>query len=785
MLNYPTYKVGFFIEFNMSNMQPIQVQYSEKENKIYAPITGKWLEATPEEKIRQSYVVTLVNEMGYSLEQMKQEETLTNSSRGTGRARADIVIWKTKEDKRDNKLASIVVECKSDNVIIQPEDYYQGLNYATWAGADFFVTHNTKETRYFQVYKEKLPKHLGKELSRLPTAQELLSDDATKQLVQEEKTFKKDEFANLLHQCHNIIRNNDKLSPEAAFDEISKILFMKIMYERTKNQDIRFSKEEFLRQEEYYEQNQRQNNINMFGEKANIPYMDYWFETTKGAFRKDALFSDADTIKIRRESFLAIVKNLEIYNLSKTSDDVKGIAFEKFLGTTFRGELGQFFTPRTIVEFMTEVLDPQEGERVCDPCSGSGGFLIHAFEYMRENIRNDIETQKERIKKQFFDEAYENANDSQKQAIENQVDKIFIELNKELDSDNTDSRIHHLSHACIYGTDANPRMARVSKMNMIMHGDGHGGVHHNDGLLNINGIYEGRFDVILTNPPFGSRVDKDLAISSEDSLKHKPHYTDWVQKYDNYEAIANEREQDIENGTKILDKFTTGSMSALTEVLFMERCLNLLRAGGRMGIVLPEGVLNTSNLQKVREYFEGRAKIILITSIPQDVFMASGATVKPSLVFLKRFTLEEEAQYQVITEQSKQTITARYQNRIDEINALLKKRGKEAVAKEEKASLKIELKSIEENIANEVRQLVKERFNYQIPLAEIENAGIDSKGAVIANDLVDLQKEFTAYRKQAGVWENAQALRFDYVVDGDNVVRQAVVGQSAVTSEVL
>ncbi|WP_304675707.1 HsdM family class I SAM-dependent methyltransferase, partial [Neisseria polysaccharea] len=95
-------------------------------------------------------------------------------------------------------------------------------------------------------------------------------------------------------------------------------------------------------------------------------------------------------IKIRRESFLAIVEKLQVYNLSKTSDDVKGIAFEKFLGTTFRGELGQFFTPRSVVEFMTEILDPQEGERICDPCSGSGGFLINAFEYIRESIRQDL-----------------------------------------------------------------------------------------------------------------------------------------------------------------------------------------------------------------------------------------------------------------------------------------------------------------------------------------------------------------------------------------------------------
>lgn len=86
----------------------------------------------------------------------------------------------------------------------------------------------------------------------------------------------------------------------------------------------------------------------------------------------------------------------------------------------------------------------------------------------------------------------------------------------------------------------------------------------------------------------------------------------------------------------LLSLYDVGSMSGLTEVLFMERCLRLLKKGGRMGMVLPEGVLNTSNLQKIREYFEGKAKIILICSIPQDVFIAAGATVKPKVCNNKR-----------------------------------------------------------------------------------------------------------------------------------------------------
>ena len=96
--------------------------------------------------------------------------------------------------------------------------------------------------------------------------------------------------------------------------------------------------------------------------------------------------------------------------------------------------------------------------------------------------------------------------------IDECVDEYFTILNQELDTIHTDSRLQHLSSDCIFGTDANPRMARTAKMNMIMHGDGHGGVHHHDGLLNVNGIFENRFDVILTNPPFGSRVEKSLKI---------------------------------------------------------------------------------------------------------------------------------------------------------------------------------------------------------------------------------------------------------------------------------
>lgn len=745
-----------------------------KDNRIKAPLKGDnvWLEATPEEIVRQKFIQYLVLSLGYNYNQMAQELQVTNSQRGTGRASADIVIWKSAKAKENNELASIVVECKSDNVTIQPADYYQGLNYATWVSADFFITHNSKETRCFQVYKEKIPKNLGTELSRIPKADELLDDKKRKKLFQDEKVFEKDEFAKLLHQCHNVIRNNDKLSPEAAFDEISKILFTKIVFERenrnSNNQDSIFSKEEFQRLEKEYEINVRPY---LKSDDAKTDYVQIIFRKTKEKYAKDALFSDNDNIRIRKESFLSIVEKLQVYNLSKTSDDIKGIAFEKFLGTTFRGELGQFFTPRTIVEFMTDVLDPKEGERICDPCSGSGGFLINAFEYVRENIKKDIEEQKEKIKEQFFDDKYLNASEKEKEKIEVIVDSIFKQLNEELNLDNQKSRLHHLSHKCIFGTDANPRMARVSKMNMIMHGDGHGGVHHNDGLLDVNGIFEERFDVILTNPPFGARVDKELKITEEDSLISKPHYEKWLEKYANYEKIINQREKDIKDHKKIVDKYDVGKISTLTEIMFIERSIRLLRKGGRLAVVLPEDVLNTSNLQKARDYFEGRAKIILITSIPEDVFIASGATVKPSLVFLKRFTEDEEKFWKKINTSTKAEINDKYKFELTTIKDQLALRGKDAPNADEKKQLKSKLKELEIKIENEIKSLVKERFNYTVPLAEIAKAGIDTKGAKIANELPLLRDEYTSYRIYNNLWDNSLAKCYSYKVENNNVIR--------------
>lgn len=772
----------------------MSMELNIENNKIYAPILGKWVNLTPEEKLKQEFIIRLINHYGYSLEQLGQDVVIKD------RYKADIGIWRNESEKKKNKIPSIIIaaQCKAEHITINAEDYLIGYNFASSVKADFFIATNLKETKIFYIKDEPLDRKLER-LQDIPKAQLITEDAQIRKFITESKTFTRDQFTALLSKCHNIIRNNDKLSPEAAFDEISKILFMKIMYERKSNQELIFSKDRFKSLEKDYEENIRPSLKATGSSLFDKEYMQYLFDKTKEEFKNDELFEELDRIRIRQRSFEMIVEELESFNLSNTSDDIKGIAFEEFLGRTFRGELGQFFTPRTIVDYMVDVLDPVEDELICDPCCGSGGFLIKAFEYVRDKIESDIQSKIKNIQSTYYDSNFEKLPKAQKSKIENKVNDLKLKLFEEFNLNNKKGRLHNLSHNCIFGTDANPRMARTAKMNMIMHGDGHGGVHHHDGLLNVNGIFDGRFDVILTNPPFGSRVNRTLKITlsdvpSEEKIKY---YEDKYPEY-NYRKTVVEPLLEWTNhdnghgksrGKALLDIFETGAWSGLTEVLFMERCLNLLKPGGRLGIVLPEGVLNNSALLKIREYIEGKAKIINITSIPQDVFIASGATVKPSLLFLKKFNKEELATYQKITEETTKEIEDKYQPKLDELKATFKKdekKLKESKSAKELRDLKKkyaeDVRQIEDLIAAEIKPLVKERFDYPIPVIEVEKAGISSTGAPCENELEEVAVEFRAYRKKAKLWAEPKK-ETQYPVDEDGNISRLQLIDGNIVSE--
>jgi len=694
----------------------LSIRRDEKNGKIWSHVRNKWLVETPEESVRQQYLLVLVNEYSFSVDQMAEEVAMTG--RGRAGARADFVIWRTVLDKNSDNTPFIVVECKSNSVTIKPQDYSQGENYARIWGAPFFVTHNSRETKYWRVKKDKVPGYT-EEIENIPHGN--ASDKDVEELLSKLRAFKEREFADLLHQCHNVIRNREKKDPAAAFDEIAKVLFIKVYVERQlltrRNKENLFT-------------------VDVLKRQISDNPLDNLFQETKRAYATDKIFDDDERINLKPGTGEEIVRRLEKYNLSDTSEDIKGVAFERFLGRTFRGEIGQFFTPRTIVEFMVHMVAPQENEIVCDPASGSGGFLIRIFETVREKILADADYEY----KLFKDEIDADKSLSERTRAKRLQEK-FSELQSSLDPKREGSRLWGLANRCIYGTDANDRMARTSKMNMIMHGDGHGGVHHHDGFLNVNGIFEGRFDVILTNPPFGANVEPTDKVLEVDIAVKPEAERAYLRVYGEPYKDAQKRVRAALN-KPIASLFSLpkdGQANIKTEILFIERCLDLLRPGGRLGIVLPEGVFNNPSLDYVRQFVEDRAFLLAVISLPQETFVSSGASVKCSLLFLRKFDEKEQRLYEAKSSQIKASVDAKYVQEIEgrrttvtlSMNSAKDKASRVALQKE----LRDYLANIEEVKVAEVRRTLKEEFNYPIFMYEAEKVGITATGEDDDNEL--------------------------------------------------
>lgn len=759
----------------------LSIQY-DKQGKIYSPLRQKYLVATPEEKVRQNFICTLVNHYGYELAQMSEE---LKTKEGKGSTRADIVIWKSIKDKQNSKSPLIIVECKADTIRISEEDYKQGESYARIANAPFFVTHNSYETRFWRVIKDKMPGFI-QEIANIPKNND--SEKEIAKILDSLVVFKEDEFANLLHKCHNIIRNIEKLDPAAAFDEIAKILFMKVYVERK----LKVGGNVNIFNEKYLENLSKDTKSNPLIQ-AEKSILEQLFERTKSEFAKDLIFDKDEKINLKEHTILRIIKELQIYNLSLTSTDVKGIAFERFLGRTFRGEIGQFFTPRSVVDFMVEMIDPLENEVVCDPASGSGGFLIRVFNKVRESIQKDIIRQYEEFKKQLIGDKSEITQEEAKK-----LNDKFQTLQKDLQIDSQDSRLHRLSNHCIYGTDANDRMARTSKMNMIMHGDGHGGIHHHDGLLNVNGIFENRFDVILTNPPFGAQVEKEDKVQEKDTQfevqKDGEKYK--VKKGDNDEWLAKDEElakkyyalygkeiyqnaqaKIIENiGKPIAQLFALkeNATSDKTEHLFINRSLDLLKPSGRMGIVLPEGVFNTPNAEYVRKFVEGRAFLRAVISLPSETFLSSKASVKCSILFLQKFSVDEQTQWDNLLKSHRQNLECEHKDTLDLLNEIIAYRRQkgEKIAKystEDKNRAKKELKELTERIEKEALSKTKIDFDYPIFMAEPESVGITSTGETGENVPNDLLDSFEVINNERVLKEKGIATHFKEFLKTHNI----------------
>ena len=549
----------------------------------------------PEEPVEAASFLKLVFVYNYPVQRIKLFEKVT---KGSSKIEADIIVYND-----DLCLSpSIVVECKKQEV--SEAEFQQAIDQAVsyanvLAGTVKYIwtTSGIKDS-YLQFDKERdtriqipnIPIY-GKAVTKYTFVKggrlqnEDAGDDAIKQQFFDLEQVSESELTNRFKKAHQSLWAGGELNPSDAFDELDKLIFCKIWDERKprkKGEPYDFQIFDIEKPK-----NATQKEIDAIEQQITEDLAKRIFSLYEEGKKKDEeVFKD--NIRLTPQRIRTVVSYLQGANLSKTDLDSKGKAFETFMGSYFRGDFGQYFTPRNIVKFIVDVLPITNDSKVLDTSCGSGGFLLYALDKVRQQAGV------------YYDEG-------------------TIEHYKHW---------HDFASQKLFGIEINEQIARTAKMNMIIHDDGHTNVISSDGLLrdevirdktDNKGFEYGTFDVIITNPPFGSTVKQtEKAYLHQYSLGNRD--VDWL---------------DTKNsGVKERD-------SQSTEVLFIEQDKNFLKEGGYLAIVLPDGILANSSLQYVRDNIEEWFRIVAVVSMPQDAFKANGAGVKSSVLFLKKWTNEQ------------------------------------------------------------------------------------------------------------------------------------------------
>lgn len=574
----------------------------EKKSITYIHQNKKRSYSNPEEKIQALTFLKLVLHYGYKPERILQ---FVSVKMGADTKEADIVVYNDDECLEPH----ILVECKKEDVseqeFLQAIDQAYSYAYALPNEVKYVWVTSGLRNEYFSVDKNKstridepdIPQFGVKKLANYKFVYDAdsLKQEIGKQKFSDIRIVDEELLTKQFKKAHDALWAGGQLNPSEAFDELDKLIFCKIWDERTDRkagepynfQIITVDKEE----------------INGWGRLSSDQLKDAirLEENKRLSQRIKALYEEGrkkdpevfrDSIRLADESIRTIVGYLQEINLGETDLDSKGRAFETFMDSFFRGSFGQYFTPRPIVKFSTDVLPITSQSLVLDTSCGSGGFLLYALNKVRDQATEIYPNYKTDIKQHPKHYKY----------------------------------WHDFAQDNLFGIEINEQISRAAKMNMIIHDDGHTNVITSDGLLNEKEIQKltqnkgfkyNRFNFIITNPPFGSTIKKtEKNYLKEYDFGHKE--PDWL------DAKAK--------------KTSTPRDSQSTEVLFIEQCHNFLADNGYLTIVLPDGILTNSSLQYVRDGIEDMFRIVAVVSMPQTAFTATGAGVKCSVLFLKKYT---------------------------------------------------------------------------------------------------------------------------------------------------
>lgn len=570
------------------------------EGKIRDYIDGTIRKDTPEEYVRQTVEKRLVNEHKYPKERIKIECPI---QMGAGKKRADIVIFPenlTDEEKKDQHKIELIIECKKeavkptdkDNGIEQLKAYMSACSNCEWG----MWTNGLHKTVFRKITTDK-GKTDYEGYNDIPSVDGKTDEDERPNRNTLIKAYE-DNLLFTFKTCHNIIYVYEGFHKQPAFFEFLKVIFCKIHDERN-----------ILNPVEFYttskERNYKDGQASVFNRISKI------FQEVKK--KHSQIFDKNDEIKLTPRTLTYLVAELQRYALLSTDIDIKGKAYEELVGANLRGDRGEFFTPRNVMHMVVDMINPQNNEKVLDSSCGTGGFLVTSMNTVIKRLTKQLE-------EQYGD----------KETWSADVQKVF----NDTISDNAKENF--------YGFDINPDLVKATKMNMVMNNDGSGNIlklnsllppqewdektkkqlassldiNHKD-IRNHKSI--GFFDVIVTNPPFGSKIPiKDQQILEQFEIAHI-----WQKDGDgNW------------NQTSRLQS------SVPPEQLFIERILQLLKPGGRTAIVLPDSILGAPGLEYIRYWLIKKTKIIASVDLHADTFQPRNGTQTSVLILQKKTEME-------------------------------------------------------------------------------------------------------------------------------------------------
>lgn len=554
------------------------------DGKLIDLVTGAMLNDTPEEYVRQNVEMSLVLEYVYPREQIEIEFKIKV---GSSTKRVDIAIFAAGAAHTQDNIQTIIEtkregtkrESKTDGI-----DQLKSYMAACLNCQHGMWTNGVDRDCLFKTSDR--GEHAFIEAIDIPSPGAKKADAPTRNHL---RAATGENLLFTFKRCHNYIAGSVGLQKPDAFWELLKLIFCKIEDERSDSEKLEF----------YVTQSER-TSMDLQGRvKARL---DRVFRD-RVLSKYPTIFKSNERLEMTGATLAYLVSEMQQYSLLDSSVDVKGVAYEEIVGSNLRGDRGEFFTPRNACRMAVKMLNPQPSELVLDPACGTGGFLVTAMNHALALI----------------DERHRARWPKRGPSAEHQAEWAR-------------SRHEYLSQK-VYGIDLNPNLVRAAKMNMVMNNDGSGNLFQANSLEHPHRWPEagpgrellGSVDVIFANPPFGTEITID-----------DPRILAQFEVGAVWDGKSHFKRRERSDGTPVLQS------SQSPEVLFLERCIQFLKPGGRMAIVLPNGLLNNPGLAYFRHCILQQAQLLAVVDMHRDLFQPRNDT-QTSMVLLRKWNLGESA----------------------------------------------------------------------------------------------------------------------------------------------